>query len=190
MNLIPFVSSNLWAARMRPRLPLLMRSASDTPWFWYFFATDTTNRRLLRTSLSNASSSPTRMRCARLTSSSCGISGYLLISRRYWSSEPSSNDGPRLPAPTCIGRMRLDLVLIWGFTRNPRASREHPSAEKRSERSTSSGTLPCGVGLRNGVGDASRHSRVSSYKLCDHRHANCTLFTLPEHWRLATDYTS
>src|SRR5215210_7085028 len=61
------------------------------------------------------------MRCARLTSSSCGISGYLLISRRYWSSEPSSNDGPRLPEPTCIGRMRLDLVLNWGVTRTSEA---------------------------------------------------------------------
>src|SRR5215210_3057297 len=69
------------------------------------------------------------MRCARFTSSSCGISGYLLISRRYWSSEPSSKDGARLPAPTCNGRMRLDLVLIWGVTRNSKASRERPSAE-------------------------------------------------------------
>src|SRR5437773_8103010 len=31
MNLIPFVSSNLWAARIRPRLPSLIRSESDTP---------------------------------------------------------------------------------------------------------------------------------------------------------------
>src|SRR6185312_1439389 len=129
MNLMPLVSSNLWAARMRPRLPSLIRSASETPWFWYFLATDTTNRRLLRTSLSSASSSPTRIRCARLTSSSCGISGYLLISRRYWSSEPSSNDGPRLPEPTCIGRMRLDLVLIWGVTRIAEASRYDPSID-------------------------------------------------------------
>src|SRR6185437_1284354 len=111
MNLMPLVSTNLWAARMRPRLPSLIRSASETPWFWYFLATDTTNRRLLRTSLSRASPSPVRIRWARLTSSSCGISGYLLISRRYWSSDPSSNEGPRLPAPTCIGRMRLNLEL-------------------------------------------------------------------------------
>ena len=106
---MPLVSSNLWAARMRPRLPSLIRSASDTPWFWYFLATETTKRRLLRTSLSSASASPMRMRCASVTSSSCGISGYLLISRRYWSSDPSSNEGPRLPEPTCIGRMRFDL---------------------------------------------------------------------------------
>ena len=39
MNLIPFVSSNLCAARIRPRLPSLIRSESETPWFWYFFAT-------------------------------------------------------------------------------------------------------------------------------------------------------
>src|SRR5215210_1989506 len=91
------------------------------------------------------------MRCARLTSSSCGISGYLLISRRYWSSEPSSNDGARLPAPTCIGRMRLDLVLIWGVTRNSKASREHPSLGN-DLKDVPSGTLPCAVGVRNGLG--------------------------------------
>src|SRR3954469_2595831 len=112
MNLMPLVSSNLWAARIRPRLPSLIRSARDTPWFWYFLATDTTKRRLLRTSLSSASPSPTRILCARLTSSSCGISGYLLISRKYWSSEPSSNEGARLPGPTCIGRMRGTLLPL------------------------------------------------------------------------------
>ena len=63
--MIPFVSSNLWAARMRPRLPSLIRSESDTPWFWYFLATDTTKRRLVRTSLSSASPSPLRIRWAR-----------------------------------------------------------------------------------------------------------------------------
>src|SRR5512134_97769 len=105
MNLIPLVSSNLWAARMRPRFPSLIRSARETPWFWYFLATETTKRRLLRTSLSRASSSFTRMRCARRTSSSWLINGYRLISRRYWSSEPSSNEGVLLPLPTCIGRM-------------------------------------------------------------------------------------
>src|ERR1043166_7864427 len=55
MNLIPLVSSNLWAARISPRLPSLMRSERETPWFWYFLATETTNRRLERTSLSNRS---------------------------------------------------------------------------------------------------------------------------------------
>ena len=55
---MPLVSSNLCAARIRPRLPSLIRSASDTPWFWYFLATETTKRRLLRTSLSSASGSP------------------------------------------------------------------------------------------------------------------------------------
>jgi len=80
---MPFVSSNLCAARMRPRLPSLIRSASDTPWFWYFFATDTTNRRLERTSLSSASGSLRRMRMARSISSSRQMRGYALISRRY-----------------------------------------------------------------------------------------------------------
>jgi len=83
MNLMPFVSSNLWAARMRPRLPSLMRSARETPWFWYFLATETTNRRLERTSLSSASASLSRIAFASRISSSRGISGYWLISRRY-----------------------------------------------------------------------------------------------------------
>ncbi len=73
---MPLVSSNLWAARMRPRFPSLMRSLRLTPWFWYFLATDTTNRRLLRTSLSSDSSSPALMRIASSTSSSLLIRGY------------------------------------------------------------------------------------------------------------------
>src|SRR5688500_7613474 len=82
-----------------------MRSESETPWFWYFLATETTKRRLLRTSLSSASSSPIRIRWARRTSSSWGMRGYLLISRRYWSSEPSSVDAEPLfeEDPTCSG---------------------------------------------------------------------------------------
>jgi hypothetical protein len=75
MNLIPFVSSNLWAARMSPRFPSLMRSERETPWFWYFFATETTKRRFDRTSLSSASWSLWRIRWARRTSSSRVMSG-------------------------------------------------------------------------------------------------------------------
>src|SRR5438128_7160529 len=81
MHMIPCVSSNLWAARIRPRLPSLIRSESDTPWFWYFLATDTTKRRFERTSLSSASSSPCLIRCASVTSSSRVMSGYWLITR-------------------------------------------------------------------------------------------------------------
>src|SRR5215471_4830583 len=92
MNLMPLVSSNLCAARIRPRLPSLMRSESETPWFWYFLATLTTKRRLERTSLSSASASLRLIRWASSTSSSRVISGYWLISRRYWSSDPSSKD--------------------------------------------------------------------------------------------------
>src|SRR5689334_4509109 len=92
MNLMPLVSSNLCAARIRPRLPSLIRSESETPWFWYFLATLTTKRRFDRTSLSSASASLRLMRWASSTSSSRVISGYWLISRRYWSSDPSSKD--------------------------------------------------------------------------------------------------
>src|SRR5215218_4658395 len=90
MNLIPLVSSNFRAARISPMLPSLIRSASDTPWFWYFFATATTNRRFERTSVSSASVSPARMHRASRASSSRSISGYALISRRYWSSDSDS----------------------------------------------------------------------------------------------------
>src|SRR5215212_4864082 len=90
MNLIPLVSSNFRAARISPMFPSLIRSASDTPWFWYFLATATTKRRFERTSVSSASPSPSRMRRARRASSSRSISGYALISRRYWSSDSDS----------------------------------------------------------------------------------------------------
>src|SRR5687768_11095483 len=90
MNLIPLVSSNLRAARISPMLPSLIRSASDTPWFWYFFATATTKRRFERTRRSSDSLSPALIRLASLHSSSRSISGYTLISRRYWSSDSDS----------------------------------------------------------------------------------------------------
>src|SRR2546425_1375546 len=92
MNLMPLVSSNLWAARIRPRLPSLIKSESDAPWFWYFLATETTNRRFERTSLSSASASLCLIRWASVTSSSRVINGYWVITRRYWSSDPSSNE--------------------------------------------------------------------------------------------------
>src|SRR5213593_3606081 len=81
MNLIPLVSSNLWAARIRPRLPSLIKSERETPWFWYFLATETTNRRFERTSLSSASASLCLIRWASVTSSSREISQYPLITR-------------------------------------------------------------------------------------------------------------
>src|SRR5213080_3599621 len=94
MNLMPLVSSNLWAARIRPRLPSLIKSERETPWFWYFLATETTNRRFERTSLSSA------------TSSSRVINGYWLISRRYWSSDPSSNEA-RFAVFSCMAESPL-----------------------------------------------------------------------------------
>src|SRR6267154_1821649 len=106
MNLMPLVSSNLWAARIRPRLPSLIKSESDTPWFWYFLATETTNRRLERTSLSSASASLCLIRCASVTSSSRVINGYWLISRRYWSSDPSSNEA-RFAVFSCMAESPL-----------------------------------------------------------------------------------
>src|SRR5438876_6546766 len=106
MNLMPLVSSNLWAARIRPRLPSLIKSESDTPWFWYFLATETTNRRFERTSLSSASASLCLIRWASVTSSSRVINGYWLISRRYWSSDPSSNEA-RFAVFSCMAESPL-----------------------------------------------------------------------------------
>src|SRR5688572_13680112 len=65
MNLTPLVSSNFWAARTRPTLPSQIKSGRLMPRFWYFLATETTNRRFERTSFSSASWSPSRMRPAR-----------------------------------------------------------------------------------------------------------------------------
>src|SRR3990172_6178152 len=120
MNLIPLVSSNLWAARMSPRLPSLMRSESGTPWFWYFFATDTTNRRLERTSLSSAPSSFARIRLASSASSSRLMSGYWLISLRYWSRDPS------LKAPR-----REEKLIVGGFAGRGRSLKLAPTQTGR-----------------------------------------------------------
>ena len=68
-NLKPFSKSNFSTARMRPMLPSWMRSRNDIPRPMYFFAIDTTSRRLAEVSCSRASrpirtSSP--LRCAQL----------------------------------------------------------------------------------------------------------------------------
>jgi hypothetical protein len=68
-NLKPFSKSNFSTARMRPMLPSWMRSRKDMPRPMYFFAIDTTSRRLAEVSCSRASrpirtSSP--LRCASL----------------------------------------------------------------------------------------------------------------------------
>src|SRR5690606_6332954 len=63
-----------------------MRSASESPWPWYFFATETTKRRLARTSLWSATWSPCLIRRASSTSSSGVSRGTCPISWRYWSS--------------------------------------------------------------------------------------------------------
>src|SRR2546429_310518 len=106
MNFWPLVSSSLLSAPVRPRLPSLIKSESDTPWFWYFLATETTNRRLERTSLSSASASLCLIRWASVTSSSRVINGYWLISRRYWSSDPSSNEA-RFAVFSCMAESPL-----------------------------------------------------------------------------------
>ena len=90
MNLNPLVSSNFSAALIKPRLPSSIRSGSESPWFWYCLATDTTKRKFARTSLSRAAWSPLRILCANSTSCSIVISSSLPISCRYLSRESLS----------------------------------------------------------------------------------------------------
>ena len=85
MNLNPLVSSYFSAAFISPTLPSLMRSGSDSPWFWYCLATLTTNLRFDFVSFSKAFLSPLRIRCASSTSSSADRSSSLPISDRYFS---------------------------------------------------------------------------------------------------------
>ena len=54
MKWYPFSTSNRSMAFMSPMFPSLIRSARGRPWFWYFFATLTTNRRFARISFSFA----------------------------------------------------------------------------------------------------------------------------------------
>ena len=54
-NLKPFSKSNFSTARIRPMLPSWMRSRNDIPRPMYFFAIDTTSRRLADVSCSRAS---------------------------------------------------------------------------------------------------------------------------------------
>jgi hypothetical protein len=85
MNLTPWSGSNFRAAVIRPRLPSPIRSVSARPRFWYFFATEITNRVLRFTSSCIASSSPARTRRAMAISCSGVRSGVRLTSCRYWS---------------------------------------------------------------------------------------------------------
>src|SRR5256885_9001423 len=166
MNLMPLVSSNLWSARIRPRWPSLIKSESETPWFWYFLATETTNRRFERTSSSSASASLCLIRWASVTSSSRVIKGYWLISRRYWSSDPSSNEA-RFAVFSCMAespsrrarrrRTRLRTPVAGSYriidpSRCQRISVSQGSASRasrsRSEEHTSELQSPCNLVCR------------------------------------------
>ena len=99
INLKPRVSSNFCAALIRPRFPSLIKSGRLRPWFWYCFATDTTNLRLARVSLSNARWSPALIFCASSTSSSTVIRPSRPISCRYLSSD-------------ALSRLVIDFVIF------------------------------------------------------------------------------
>jgi hypothetical protein len=138
MNLIPLVSSNFRAARISPMFPSLIRSESETPWFWYFFATATTKRRLERTSCSSASGAPSRMRRASRASSFRSISGYTLISRRYWSSDSDSEE-TRLAGLNVMGVLRgeADNAECGALRRTPDGYAASPKGKARGGRAAS-----------------------------------------------------
>src|SRR3954467_1808994 len=89
MNLTPWSGSNFRTALSSPSLPMATSSERSSPWPWYFFTYEITNRRLAVTSRSAATSSPERARRARRFSSSGSvIIGSFWMSRRYWSNAP------------------------------------------------------------------------------------------------------
>src|SRR5919202_1696613 len=67
---------------MRPMIPSWIRSSSDRPCPWYFFAIETTRRRFELTIRSFASLSPRSTRFASSTSSAAVSSGYRPASLR------------------------------------------------------------------------------------------------------------
>ena len=75
---------------MSPRLPSLIKSGKDNPWFWYCLDTETTNRRLALVNFSNAAWSPALILRASSTSSSAVIKSTRPISWRYLSSDAVS----------------------------------------------------------------------------------------------------
>ena len=90
MNLKPLVSSNLCAAFIKPRFPSLIKSGKVNPWFWYCFATETTNLRLALVNFSSANWSPALTFWANSTSSSAVIRSTFPISCKYLSREAVS----------------------------------------------------------------------------------------------------
>ena len=76
----PWSGSNFRAAVSSPTFPSPIRSVSAMPRFWYFLATEMTNRRLRFTSSCIASSSPARTRRAMATSCWAVRSGVWLTS--------------------------------------------------------------------------------------------------------------
>ncbi len=71
------------AALISPMLPSLMRSRSEIPLVWYFFAIETTKRRFALISFSFAFSSPARVARESASSSVRLRSGILFIWSRY-----------------------------------------------------------------------------------------------------------
>ena len=80
MNLKPLVSSNLFAAFTKPKLPSFIKSDNFKPCPWYCLATETTNLKFALTSASKAFEFPALIFSASSTSSSAVISPILLIS--------------------------------------------------------------------------------------------------------------
>ena len=90
INLNPLVSSNLSAALISPRFPSLMRSCRGNHWFWYCFATVTTNLKLAFMSFSRAFWSPCLILCANSISSKTSKTSSLTTSWKYLLSDSDS----------------------------------------------------------------------------------------------------
>src|SRR6266850_869287 len=93
MNFTPWSGSNFRTAFSSPSFPMATSSARSSPWPWYFFTYEMTNRRFAVTNRSAAFSSPF---CARLASrrSSAGssMSGSFWMSWRYWSNADEGDE--------------------------------------------------------------------------------------------------
>ncbi len=129
MNFTPWSGSNFVAAVTSPTLPSWMRSRKDMPRFWYFLATEITNRRFERMRSSRAAGSPACARRAIRSSSAGERSACLLTSCRYRSRAPGISWGAPFcgiePCRDIVSRKRGPVLeaLLDAVTRPLRVSR-------------------------------------------------------------------
>ena len=121
---------------MTPRQPFCIRSSRSNPFPIYFFATDTTSRKLDITSLSKAALSPSLMRRLRSCSSLAVNRGYFPIELR--NTRTASSAGISFELSSSASPF---ITRIWFFSRKAKAcstSRLDASHSTTSARDTSS----------------------------------------------------